>query len=472
MKRRIFAAALLAFAVPVLLLAAAQASKPALSVSDQFERAGAGQEIAGSGNFPHETAIYGEALPYTYPPLFDVFGAEAALMAGLDFALVWRALSFVLLAIIFTYSYKFSHSFLDRNFALCAAALAALLPWVFRRTAAAIPESVGLAMFVMLLYYVHKKNFLALAVLMPLLMLTHLRSFGTFAMIFLGVIAYWLFLRTWEIEEQRERVELMRKIALTFLPTLLLGAWWFLPKLDALSLRGTANPWVDVFDLTAMFSWLWAVALLPAAVLLWKNPKNLPNLVFVFGMVFALVFGGTVFGFRELAYLFFPIAFLCALLLQWIGGEISANLSLALFAAFALLLILQNLAWIQQESYFSERNLAAVKALDELPYAGERVLADYMLSYAVPLYTDKKVIIGAFMEGLPDGSARANAAYGFYTQCLANRRAVANYYPDIFGFTPYIRNAMHCSGDEFGGETARWNRIYDNGTTQWHSPAG
>ncbi|MBU0661869.1 hypothetical protein KKH30_01450 [Candidatus Micrarchaeota archaeon] len=456
-----------AFLILVILIALAQYTKPALSVSDQFERARIAGEITETGNFPASFEIYGTELPYVYPPLFDIFSAAAGITTGLDVALLWRLLSFVVLAIIFTYTYKFSHNFLDRNFALMAAVLTALLPWVFKRTAAIIPESIGLAIFIMLLYYLHKKNFLAIAVLMPLLMLTHLRSFGTFTLIFLAVIAYLLFLRTWETDEQRERLALMRKTALAFLPAIVFGAYWIFPRLAALNMGGGANPWVDVVDLIGMFSWLWVIALVPALALLWKKPKHMLNLIFIFGMLFALVFSGTVFGFRELAYLFFPVAFLCATLLQWVKIKINPNLALGLFVLLVLVLLLPNFTWIQQESYFSEQNLSAVRALNKIQ--GENVLADYMLSYAVPLYTEKHIVIGPFMEQVPGAGERAVKTHGFYEQCLANRVNVARYYPDFVAFTPYIRDVMHCSGDEFNSR--EWNLLYDNGTVKWHSPA-
>lgn len=442
--------AVLMLAILVILILFAQSTKQGFAVSDQFERARVAGEIVTEETFPQYNNIYGIELMNTYPPLFDVQSAVGRILTGLDFVFQWRILALVITICLFVFSYKLSRIYIREEYALISGFFAVLLPWVFRRAAFPIAESLGLAFFVILLYGLIKKESKILAIILPIIALTHMRSFFTFLPIFLILGVYYLV---------RKEIEL-KKFVLPLISLALFAGFWYVGIFPAFQFSPFTNPWVDIFPLTQIFSFLWIFALLSAFVLLFLKRHNFFVWIFIAGVLFAILFGNTIFGFRELAYLFFPVAFLSAYLLQIIEERINLFPSILLLIVMISFPLLSNFDWINQKSYFSEQNIEAVKALDN--FEVQTVQGDFLLSYTVPLYSAKKIIIGPFMESLEGGRERAESSFEYYKNC--DFSDATEFRPDLVFITPLVLDSFDCSEEKFEGK--EYAKLLDSGSIQ------
>ncbi len=424
------------FAVLALLILFAQYTKPDFVVSDQFERARISEKITAEQNFPLLNEIYDVRLKQIYPPLFDLQSAFGKILTGLNYKIQWNIISFVILLCIFVYSFKIARIYLEKNFALISAFFVSLLPWIFRRIVAPIPESIGLALFLILLYYLIKRNLKVVAILLPFLALFHIRSFITFLLIFIILGIYFLIKKEISI----------RKFFLPIASAAIFSGLWVFSFFANYPFAEFTNPWVYIFSITELFSFLWLFALFSVTILIWSKKHNLFNWFFIAGLVVMLFFGNTIFGFRELTYLFFPAGFLSAYLLQLIKEKVNSTASLFLFVILVFFLISANVAWIQQQSYFTSQSLNAVKALDN--FEGKIVLSDFGLSYTIPFYSSKKVVIGPFMEQLTDSKERAPGSMNFFRECKSNG-FLEKYAVELVHLTPFVRDYLNCSSESF-----------------------
>ncbi len=425
-----------------------------LPAADQMERARVAREVVATGSLPVLNQAYGPAVPNTYAPAFDLLVASLSIFSGVEFTLIWNVLSFILLFLLFTYSFKLSRLFLPHTHSLYAACLVAVLPWIFRRVISPLPESFGLVLFLLLLYYAFRRNFTALAIIFPLLAILHYRSFLTFAAVYIAFSAWFLMRR------KASAAELLKPAPLA--ATVLLV--WFAPRLSSFAFSPISNPWLIPYSLFDMFSYaLFFAALFLAVEFFALRRLSAVSLIFIAGaaLAFMPVLGDT--AFRMAAYIFFPAAFMSAAFIRFVESKTKPAAGLALFVLLFAALALTSRPIVFENDFFSADYVASMRVLGEFPANGnEIVLTDFVSGYAVPYYSGKAVVAGAFLEALPDADERANETFVAFKNCSFPRALVEKYNAALVLITKKARE-LGCSNPVFEQSVSK---VYDSGQQQ------
>jgi len=362
--------------------------------SDAFERIRVASLVA--SNQPLSTP-YSPQTPYNYPLLFDYVLATVATVFQLDLFFGLVVLSVLFSAVLLGLVYSFARKFGDEQAGLFALPLVLFAPLLFFRLVTPISETLGLVLFFAAILSYFRGNYSASFAFLVLLLFSHYRSFAVAT----AVIALYSALN---------HKQLLRPLAATIsLPCL--AYFLLIPKDFSIQ-----NPWVvqaGAFDYFLPI--LLGLFLMGFAITLFKTGISRHDFSFLASAAAAPLLLGFLapFPFRQLAY-FFPVAILfAAVFLSSFYSSLSTGLKpafVALFFAFALLSL--NGAIQNRAPPISSDKAAALQSLSCLP--GTTVLAPFYESYAIPLYAEKKVVAGAFLEGLPDGAVRAKDSYDFF----------------------------------------------------------
>ena len=369
--------------------------------SDAFERSRVAALI--SSNQPLSTP-YSSPASYDYPLLFDYLFATIAAVFQLDFLSCLVVLSILFSTVFAGLVFSFAKHFSDEQAAVFSLFLALLSPWLFYRLVTPISETLGLLLFFAAVFYFFKNRFSASFLFLFLLLFSHYRSFAVAA----AVIVLYSLLN-------------FKQLAKPLLATLSFPAIFYLFLVPKQSLE---NPWVvqaGVFDyFLPLLLGLWFFGLF---VSLFKAGIPKKHFSFFTAVFFAPILLGLLapFPFRQIIYVFPVVILFAAFFLSNFFSQTAPSLK-SLFFAIALICALFSATSIihSRPVPFSLEKAAALSALSALP--GQNVLAPFVESYAIPLFSRKKVVAGAFLEGLPDGSGRAKDSYDFFNNASASVR--------------------------------------------------
>ncbi len=390
-------------ALLVLSLAAAQIYYNGPATSDAYERARIAESLQ-NGIPPESTAI--GASGYNYPLLFDALLASTSSLFGLSSLDTLDVLSLFFGICLALLVFVFAKKLAGPEVGAFAAAATLLSPWVFYRLVTPISETLGLLLLLLTAFlFVKQKNalcFLSLAALA----LSHYRSLA----VALAVLFF---------------IAVFSRRFFDFAKIAALPAGYFLfvvPKSFNIT-----NPFVYERGIFYYFTPALAALAVAGALLLahnvWKNRKEELETAKIVAAFFlgALVFVPFVpFAFRQSVYLFFPVALLSGIALgalktwleNFLGRDYGAR---AFLAAFTGLLLASTIAVIKSPDGPHPPSAAEIHAFSSLKNAdGTVVLAPFTYNYAIPYYSGKKVVVGAFAEGLPDGQARINELWNFF----------------------------------------------------------
>jgi hypothetical protein len=409
-------------ALLVLSLAASQIHYNGPATSDAYERARIAEAL--QNGVPFESTAVG-ASGYNYPLLFDVLLAAASSLFGMPALQTLDVLSLIFGVAFALLVFVFAKRLSGNEAGAFAAAAIFLSPWIFYRLVTPISETFGLLLLLLAAFlFVRQKNalcFLSLAALA----LSHYRSLAV-------ALAVLFFLAAFS-----RRFFDFAKIAA-------LPAAYFLfvvPKSFNIT-----NPFVYergiFYYLTPALA---ALALLGAALLAKRAFAGKPENPEAAKIVAAFLLGALVFvplvpfAFRQFVYLFFPAALLSGIALgplktrleNFFGKDYGAR---AFLAAFIGLLLASTVAVIKSPDGPHPLSASEIRAFSSLKNApGTVVLAPFTYNYAIPYFSGKKVVVGAFAEGLPDGQKRINDLWVFFEGAGMDekKRIVRDYNVDL-----------------------------------------
>ncbi|HLC48143.1 MAG TPA: hypothetical protein VJI13_03635 [Candidatus Norongarragalinales archaeon] len=373
--------------------------------SDAYENLRIINYFEGGGSFPIEsTAI--DAPPYIYPPIFSLSVFSFKTLSGFpaNFTLGFFSYLFVLLIVYLVYLLiRNAYSGTENRNAYSGngkksfsveekAALGVLgiftLPILIYRLITPIPETLGLAFFLLSAYFYQKKNYKLLLIVLAIFPLAHSRSFA-FTIITLGMAAA------------------LRKDYLQAAKSSILGLAVFAIYHLAFPIyaSGFENPSITVPALFEMLPIL-AIAMTLAGtyVIFRKNYKFdflCASAIFAFILTYFLL----PFPFRHVIFLILPISFLVAHALSY------DRRVLAVFSVFLALSMVQAIQ--MREAPLTAQSVEMMREFEN--YAGENSIAPFKYNYALPYFADKKVVVGAFAEALPDGVQRSSDLNNYFT---------------------------------------------------------
>ncbi|MCD6229200.1 MAG: hypothetical protein J7K00_00155 [Candidatus Diapherotrites archaeon] len=391
-------------------------------VSDQWERAATVAEIIRTTSFPFLNFTYGQPITHIYSPLFDVFSAQLSILSGLDVSVVWMVMSFFFIASFYFISRRIADRFIKNPMSSRLTGLVVcLLPWVLMRSFAPIPETVGLLLFLTAVLFFIESNPVQFAVILVPLVLFHGRSFLSVSGLVLIFFAADMF------KGQKPSKAFLFGIGLAALAT---SFWWVPIFGEILSVNPLENPWISEYNPLMLFG---AAAVFAFFGLLSAHSRK-GYLKYAWIWILAAyamyvvgeVTGKNILKFRELAYGFFPVAFFSVLFLMRsgrFGSKICKNENMQLFklkkysTAVFLTLMLFSSAWIITSRYppIDDFDCSAMSAMASATgFEDGIVLAGFTPGYGIPVISGKKIVIGPFMEQLPDSQERLFDANLFF----------------------------------------------------------
>ena len=358
--------------------------------SDAYERARSAQYLISYGYPVQSTAIGAGAT--SYPPIFDFSLAAVHQLTGLSYELCEVALSFVYAALFLCLGFLFSRVVLrelgkEPDEALCCLSGIAvfLSPWVFFLSITPVSDSLGMALCFLAVYFFYRQSKWLTFTILTVLSLAHFRSFLACG-ICLGVLALY----------QRRIRELLFESFLSILIFI-----YFVPK----TALGFSNPLVITPGVFEFFS----LALLlfgAAGVILLAFGRKFPPIIIALFAAPVILSAFAPFAFRQLPFLVLPLAAVSVLFFEGFSDAFGpSTFRLAFFCVLAISALSIN-------SFVTAKYLPLGPEASSVAYTvsqfnGRNVYADFVQSYAIPMYSpQKRVLLGSFAEELPDFSSR------------------------------------------------------------------
>ncbi len=395
-------------------------------ISDQFERARIAETIVQSGYIGLEENVYGLNIERSYAPLFDILSASMQTITNLSMVSIFKLLGIITAIIIGFYAFKIANLYLPRDYSFISAIITLLIPWLFKRLVNPIPETFGLMFYTVGFYFLIKKDYKKLAIIFPAFALFHFRSFLTFFIIFFITSIYFIFKNKTKAKE----------VILPIITSTLTGIW-FLPKIkEIFSLKLVSNPWITFLKPHEMFSFLFYPGLILALILAYKKKKKFIVILFItFTLIYVLA-QSKITAMREVAYLFLILPLILTIGLHELQPKLSKNIVLGLLALSVFYLWSVDNSILEEHSYFNSDNIKTMQKINEIE--GKIVLSDFIGSYVFPYISNKKVIIGAFMEEVPDADSRLKKSFNAFKTCEFTK-TMNKYNAKILHVSPYSK---------------------------------
>ncbi|HIH15969.1 MAG TPA: hypothetical protein HA252_01035 [Candidatus Diapherotrites archaeon] len=425
--------------------------------SDLWERQRVSAEILENGFVPEKNMAYSPSAPFLYPPSFDLL-LSLAVATGADYLSAVKVLSLAVGVSLAFFAYLLSRRFFRPEIALLSAFFVFFMPRVFRLSLQPIPETLGLLLFVVTLYFASTNRLKLAGLFASALMFYHTRSFFNLLLVS-GILFHSL-----------HGVQGLKKMKwLLALPLLFSLAYWLERLPAAFKSTQLLNPFVSEWSLLQV---LGPQALLAAFYLVfwWKYARYKPLIhwtgAFVLLYVAALGTGNKTLAFRELTYLFVPVGLLSSALVWRLRALKGFIVPLALLFSLGYAFYLNfNPAYPLEKEGVQALSMASRQGFGA-------VLTDFVTGYGVPGIAHKKTVIGAFMENLPDANQRLLDAKEFLSTS-SPETAVAHMKKYRAG-TAFLgrlaaENQWGLDTDYTKFDSPSFNKVYDNAFTKGYS---
>ncbi|MBN1160048.1 MAG: hypothetical protein JXA43_02295 [Candidatus Diapherotrites archaeon] len=374
--------------------------------SDLFERARVSYYISEMSRLPTHNQALGGTVPYTYPLLFDVFSASLMQVTGLEALTIWQGFSMFLSVGFFMVAYSLAKKFVpDWKYAALAGMFTVFAPRLFRLIAIPIPETFGLFLILLTLLLLLEDRYKLASVSAAALVLMHTRSSINFIPILLIFIVF--------AYSYKNSFDYKKVLKFLSFPVFAAVVFW-LPKLLFLQrLSFVENPFVLGFQPFNVVGYSLLLSLV-AVPFVYKDKKIRPItiwFVFYFAILFmSLVFGNTMFAYREFTFAIFPAAVLAAIVLKKISKSYFFR---PLIIVFLLIVIFNAVSLgVNYAPPASDADIAA--AVYHRSIEPARIMSGFVSGYYIPWYSLNSVVVGAYMEGLPNANQRISDTRDFF----------------------------------------------------------
>lgn len=366
-------------------------------ISDSWEREKISSEIISTGSFPQTNPSFGKPYDYVYPPLFDVLTANLTFFGKISYFQSLILLSLLHSILLTIAVFLLANCFAGKKIALLSALMVFAIPRIFWLSIHVIPETIGLSIILLIIFFALKKSFKTSAFLFAMLSLFHIRSFFNAGIL---LILFFIFFRG----------HFSKRIAYYPLFFLVIAPIFWLKKLDSLFFPQMLNPFVIQRSLFELFAF--AIVFAVMGILLFEKKKE-----FWFLFSWILVFFSSIIleqtgltnysGFRELVFAFFPISFFSAVFLSKISkSKIVFTAIFCISFAALFFFLLYHPPGIKQKE---------VSMIDYLKNMEDKtIIGGYNISYAIPNLSGKQVVIGANMESISTSIERTNDVYAIF----------------------------------------------------------
>ncbi|MBR9707010.1 MAG: hypothetical protein GOV15_01105 [Candidatus Diapherotrites archaeon] len=427
--------------------------------SDLFERGRVTSFMAETGWLPTGNLAYTtQDYPYVYPLGFDALVAILVVLSGSTIPITWQILSISLALILFVLGSRFSEYFLnDKWFAFLAGLFMVFTPRVLRLIAVPLPETLGLMLSLATLYLLLKKKYFPASFMASLLLLTHFRSSINFAIV-LG-----LFL-LFSIPKKNRMLSFKDTFNFLAIPTVI-GLFWWGPKLSfLLNIQAIENPLVFGYTLFSVLGYAIIFSLLILPIAFKTNPQKV--IAAWFSVYFAILLYSLyselpMLALRQLTFAFIPAGILAAMFFKHASKHYFLR---PLISMFFLFIVVAGLTYgLGFQSPITNAEILATKHLDRLP--GENVMSGFISGYYIPAITSKRIVIGAFLEGIPDSNQRLQDTISFLqSEDEAEFKSILNKYEiDAVFLSRYELNGAYTtylSKDKFS--TQGFSKVLDS----------
>ncbi len=351
------------------------------ATSDAYENFRIVQYFEEGGNFPIESAAIMGA-PYVYPPVFSLSLLNLKSLTGAGYYFSLSFISYACALILISAIFLLTKSTVgDEKKALLGVLGIFTIPILIYRLITPIAETLGVAFFLLSLYFYQMRNWKMMMLILVMFPFVHSRSF-IFTIIAIGLAAVMRgdIGRSIKHSLPAVAVFLIYHIAFPVYP------------------MGFENPSIVFPSLFEMVSPL-GVAMLAIGIVLLLKKGQIDHING--GIVASLVLCSLIlpFPFRHVIFLIVPMA-------SFSGEILNADRRiLAIFSVFLALTVAHAI-----EGRTAPLDPEAINAIASVKdFGGKDALASFKHNYALPFLAGKKVIVGAFAEGLQDGSDRAKA---------------------------------------------------------------
>lgn len=423
-------------------------------VGDVFYLQWTTESIAGTGAVPEIDSTVEPPRAHVYPPLYDVLTTSLGHFGG-SFSATLLILPFFFTAAYFLVSLLIARIYLaDKRWQLTAALIFTIPLVALHLGLIHFAQSLGVLLFLFSMYALlryssegGKSCLILLFIFLAFLPLAHLRSaLVTYAVVFaFGVLRTLL-----DWKSARSRLILLLLAAAAFLPSLP----WVLSHSSSFSVSEVANPFLEDSATSALsISLLLLLPIIAAIALLERKrirphlsePKNqlllLWLLIPLLISLASLLMGKSTFT-REFAYIALPLSLLvCGLSYRaWKKGSLYKIFPIVIIPLLFVVYAYEPLKLIA-EPFYTQDELAALLTLRAQPEGV--VMSHFNYQYAVPVVAEKKVIVGAFAESLPDAGQRLRDIMVFFITCDADaRNEILAKYNVTYVFIDHAASAM------------------------------
>ncbi|MBI5224968.1 hypothetical protein HY989_03785 [Candidatus Micrarchaeota archaeon] len=346
--------------------------------SDAYQTLRESKLLGSGGSFPLTgSAINSDGT--VYPPIFLLAFHSLKTFVGSEF-LAFNFLSYIFVFLIFTSTYLFLRRIIgNEEYAALGALAIFTIPIVVYRVVLPIPETLGVVLFLLSINLFEREKYRFLGFLLAIFPFAHTRSF-VFTVATLAILA------------------VFRKKYFEFAKSAAVGVAVFLLYRNAFPINaiGFENLAIITPGILDSYSIL-AIALTAIGIFaMWKNGKKREYATFSTIIAFEALYFLLPFPFRHVIFLLLPTAYFASLVF-------SLDRRLAIIFAVFLPLTVASAMQMRTEPFGFE----AITTFKEMGnFEGGNAIANFKDNYALPYFGNKKVVVGAFAEGMGDGNLR------------------------------------------------------------------
>ncbi len=369
--------------------------------SDSYEIFRESKDLGNGGNFPLVGSAI-EANSNVYPPIFLLAFHSLKTFVNNEF-LALNFLSYIFVFLILACTYLFLRRIIgNEEYAALGALAIFTIPIVVYRVITPIPETLGVVLFLLCINLFEREKYRFLGFLLAIFPFAHTRSF-VFTIATLAILAVF----------RGKYFEFAKSSALGIAIFLLYRMAF---PINAIGFENLAVITPGILD---SFSIL-AIALSAIGIIaMWKSGKKREYGTVSTIVAFEILFFILPFPFRHVIFLLLPTAYFASLVF-------SLDRRFAIVFAVFLPLTVASAMDMRTEPFGFEA-IATFKEMGN--FDGNNAIANFKDNYAIPYFANKKVVVGAFAEGMDDGNLRtAELAKYFDANDISVKRGLLEKY--------------------------------------------